>query len=280
MNDIQALLRRHHFHFSKTLGQNFLIDPSVPYEIAGSSGADETCGVLEIGPGIGCLTVELCELAGRVAAVELDRSLFPVLSETLADHPNAVVVPGDVLKLDLAALVAEQFDGLTPMVCANLPYNITSPVLTALLESRLFSALTVMIQREVAKRICASPGTSDYGSFSLFCQYHADCELLFEVPPTAFLPAPKVTSAVLRMVPHEKPDCVEDEVWFFKAVRGGFALRRKTLLNSLASVVPLPKEVLTGCIERAGLSPQVRGETLGIPQFAALAVQIKKECVK
>ena len=198
LRTIRDLLGRHGFHFSKSMGQNFLIDASVPRDIAMSSGADERCGVLEIGPGIGPLTVQLSRLAGKVAAVELDRSLLPVLEETLAECDNVQVISGDVLKLDLPALVREQFPGLTPMVCANLPYNITTPVLTALVEAGCFSSLTVMIQREVARRICAAPGTADYGAFSVFMQYHTEPQLLFDVPPECFYPAPKVTSSVLH----------------------------------------------------------------------------------
>ena len=173
------------------MGQNFLIDPDIPYNIAEASGADAHCGVLEIGPGIGPLTQQLAQRAGRVVAIELDTALLPILQETMAEYDNVTIRHGDILKQNLPELVAEVFNGLTPMVCANLPYNITTPVLTALLESQQFSAITVMIQREVAKRICAQPGTSDYGAFSLYCQYHAQCELLFEVHQTASSQPPR-----------------------------------------------------------------------------------------
>ena len=182
LRTIRDLLGRHGFHFSKSMGQNFLIDASVPRDIAMSSGADESCGVLEIGPGIGPLTVQLSRLAGKVAAVELDRALLPVLEETLAECDNVQVISGDVLKLDLPALVREQFPGLTPLVCANLPYNITTPVLTALVESGCFSSLTVMIQREVARRICAAPGTADYGAFSVFMGIDVQYDLMLFFP--------------------------------------------------------------------------------------------------
>ncbi len=205
IRDIKALLARHGFHFSKSMGQNFLIADWVPQNIADAAGLDEGCAVLEIGPGIGPLTVQLARRAGKVAAVELDRSLLPILAETLADCPNAEVIPGDVMKLDLPALAAEKFGSLPVKACANLPYNITTPVITKLLEAGCFQSVTVMIQREVAKRICAAPGDSDCGAFSLFCQYHASCELLFEVPPDCFLPAPKVTSAVVRLTPCPPP---------------------------------------------------------------------------
>ena len=276
IQEIKALLNRHGFHFSKSLGQNFLIEGWVPRDIAAASGAGPGTGVLEIGPGIGPLTVELAKRADRVAAVELDRDLLPILAETLGDRPNVTVVPGDVMKLDLPALAAEQFSGLTPMVCANLPYNITTPVLTLLLEGGLFSVITVMIQKEVAQRICAGPGSKDYGAFSVLCQYYAKTEFLFEVPRECFLPAPKVTSAVVRLTCQEPPECVRDKELFFRVVRGAFGLRRKTLLNALYAAFPLSKEELAGCISAAGLPADVRGERLGIPEFAALADQVGK----
>lgn len=275
IQQIQALLGRHGFRFSKSLGQNFLIESWVPQDIAQASGAGAGTGVLEIGPGIGPLTAELARRAQRVAAVELDRDLLPILAETLADFSNVAVIPGDVMKLDLAALVKEQFSGLTLLVCANLPYNITTPVLTLLLESGLFSGITVMIQKEVAQRICAGPGNKDYGAFSVLCQYYAQAELLFEVPRECFLPAPKVTSAVVRLIPRPAPECVRDQAFFFRVVRGAFGLRRKTLLNALGAAFSLDKETLRGCIQAAELSPEVRGERLGIPEFARLADAIQ-----
>ena len=271
---IQELLRRHGFHFSKSMGQNFLIEDWVPREIAAASGADRDCGVLEIGPGIGPLTRELCALAGKVTAVELDRSLLPVLAETMAGQKNFTLIQGDVMKLDLAALAAEQFPGLRPMVCANLPYNITTPVLTALVEAGCFESITVMIQKEVAQRLAGGPG-GDYGAFSVYMQYHMETEVLFDVPRECFLPSPKVTSAVLRCRRRERPPvdhaCGRD--FFFQVVRASFALRRKTLANSLHSVYGgrLSKEEIAGVIAACGLPASVRGETLDLPQFAALA---------
>ena len=272
--DIRALLARHGFRFSKSMGQNFLIESWVPRDIAAASGADQDTGVLEIGPGIGPLTVQLARRAGRVVAVELDRTLLPVLDETLASFDNVEVVPGDILKLDLPDLLDDKLKGLTPVVCANLPYNITTPVLTALLECGRFRSITVMIQREVARRICAAPGTADYGAFSLFCQYHASTELLFDVAPEAcFLPAPKVTSSVVRLVPRPAPAEVEDERFFFRVVRASFAQRRKTLLNGLSSAFGdrLSKEALRDILNTCGLPADVRGERLSIPEFARLA---------
>lgn len=271
VNTIKALLTRHGFRFSKSMGQNFLIESWVPHDIAAASGAGPGVGVLEVGPGIGCLTVELAQRAEKVAAVELDRALLPILDETLAGHDNVDVISGDVMSLDLGRLVDEHMAGLRPMVCANLPYNITTPVLHVLLESGRFSAITVMIQKEVAQRICAAPGSKDYGAFTLYCQYKADCELLFEVPKECFMPSPKVTSAVVKLTPHTPPDCVHDEKLFFNLVRPAFVYRRKTLLNALGNALPLPKETIAEAISAAGLSADVRGEKLGIPEFALLA---------
>ena len=273
INEIKALLARHGFRFSKSMGQNFLIQSWVPQDIAAASGAGEGTGVLEVGPGIGPLTRELAKRADKVASVELDRSLLPILEETLADCPNAEVCPGDILKTDIPALVGEKFSGLTPLACANLPYNITTPAITALIEAGCFKTITVMIQREVARRICARPGTADYGAFSLLCQYHAQTEICFDVGPECFLPSPKVTSSVLRLVPRPAPPEVHDRDRFFQVVRAAFAQRRKTLLNGLTTAYGsrLSKGELAEIIAHCGLPADVRGERLGIPEFAALA---------
>ena len=278
LNQIKGLLARHGFRFSKSMGQNFLIEDWVPRDIAAASGAGPGTGVLEVGPGIGPLTRELSARADRVVAVELDRALLPILAETLADCPNARVIPGDILKVDLPALAAEEFAGLTPLACANLPYNITTPAITALIEAGCFASITVMIQREVARRICAAPGTPDYGAFSVFCQYHTRPELLFDVPPECFLPAPKVTSSVVRMVPCPPPPEVDDESHFFRVVRAAFALRRKTLVNSLSSALgsPLDRAALARTVADCGLPENVRGERLGIPEFAALSRALRR----
>ena len=278
LNQIKGLLARHGFRFSKSMGQNFLIQSWVPRDIAAASGAGPGTGVLEVGPGIGPLTRELSARADRVVAVELDRALLPILAETLADCPNARVIPGDILKVDLPALAAEEFADLTPLACANLPYNITTPAITALIEAGCFASITVMIQREVARRICAAPGTPDYGAFSVFCQYHTRPELLFDVPPDCFLPAPKVTSSVVRMVPCPPPPEVDDERHFFRMVRAAFALRRKTLVNSLSSALgsPLDRAALARAVADCGLPENVRGERLGIPEFAALSRALRR----
>ena len=278
-NTIRDLLARHGFHFSKSMGQNFLIDPEVPRRIAEASGADAGCGVLEIGPGIGPLTAELAQRAGKVVAVELDRALLPVLAETMAPYPNVEVVPGDVLKLDLTAIAAEKFQGLTPIVCANLPYNVTSPILEKLVESPCFTAFTVMIQREVARRLCAPQGSSEGGSFSLFLQYYMKPELLFDVPPEKFLPAPKVTSTVIRMTIREKPPAVvEDPDLFFQVVRAAFAQRRKTLVNCLYPLLEksVEKQTLSGLLHACNLTETIRGERLTFADFAQLTGKLKE----
>lgn len=271
-NDIQALLSRHGFRFSKSMGQNFLIEGWVPRDIADACGADKQTGVLEIGPGIGPLTQQLARRAGKVVSVELDRRLYPVLEETMAGFDNFTLIPGDIMKLDLSRLVAEHLSGLRPILCANLPYNITTPLLTACVESRCFDSLTVLIQKEVAQRICAQPGTADYGAFSLLMQYYTEPTLLFTVPSSCFLPAPKVTSAVIHCpVRKEPPVQVESTAQLFRAVRAGFALRRKTLVNSLQTAYPLPKEQLTQIVTDCGLAPSVRGERLTLSDYAHLA---------
>ena len=278
LNTIKALLGRHGFRFSKSMGQNFLIQDWVTRGLVEGAGVGPENGVLEIGPGIGPLTSQLAAAAGQVVAVELDRSLLPVLDETLRDCSNVEILPADILKLDIPALVDEKFPGLTPMACANLPYNITTPAITALVEAGCFASITVMIQREVARRICAAPGTADYGAFSVFCQYHTRPELLFDVPPECFLPAPKVTSSVVRMVPCPPPPEVDDEKHFFRVVRAAFALRRKTLINSLSAALgsSLSKEELARAVSACGLPENIRGERLSISDFAALSKALRR----
>ena len=275
---IQSLLERHGFRFSKSMGQNFLIESWVPYDIAYSSGARSGTGVMEVGPGIGPLTRELSARADKVISVELDRSLLPILEETLADRDNVEIISGDILKTNIPALVKEKFQGLTALACANLPYNITTPAITALLEANCFEQITVMIQREVALRICAAPGTADYGAFSVYCQYHANCELLFDVPNTCFIPAPKVTSSVLRLTPRPAPVEVDDPDHFFKVVKAAFAQRRKTLLNGLSTSFgsKLSKQELLDVLLSCGLPGDIRGERLGIPEFARLSKALRE----
>ena len=279
IEEIKALLGRHGFQFSKSMGQNFLIQPWVPTETAAASGADKNTAVLEIGPGIGPLTEKLSHLAAQVLAVELDRSLLPILEETMAGRENVEILSGDILKLDINDICTQRHPSLRWIVCANLPYNITTPVIAKLIEAQIFSSITVMIQREVALRICAAPGTADYGAFSVFCQYYADCELLYDVPPDCFHPAPRVMSSVIQMQLRDKPPVVvENPDLFFRVVRASFAQRRKTLLNGLHAAFGADhsKEELAVILEDCGLSKTIRGERLGIPEFAEIAKKLAK----
>ena len=278
INVMKPLLAEHGFHFSKAKGQNFLIAPWVPQSIAEDADVDETAGVLEIGPGIGPLTQQLALRAKKVCAVEVDERLKPILDLTVGEFDNLEILWGDVLKQDVAALVREKFPGLRPMACANLPYYITSPILTALLEAECFDSVTVMVQKEVAVRIAAAPGTADYSAFTVFCQYYAEPQLLFDVPAHCFLPQPKVTSAVIQLkVRKERNWDILDEEVFFRLVRASFAMRRKKLSNGLASGFPeLGKSGAAEVIAAAGFDENVRGETLGIPEFARIANEIVK----
>ena len=276
INVMKPLLAEHGFHFSKAKGQNFLIASWVPEGIAREAGVDETAGVLEIGPGIGPLTQQLCLNAKKVCAVELDNRLKPILNMTVGEFDNLEIIWNDVLKLDVPALVKEKFQGLRPMACANLPYYITSPILTALLEAECFDSVTVMVQKEVAVRIAAKPGSADYSAFTVFCQYYAEPQLLFDVPAHCFLPQPKVTSAVITLKTRkERPWEILDQNLFFRTVRASFAMRRKKLSNGLASGFPeLGKDGAAEVIAACGLDANVRGETLSIPEFAKIANEI------
>lgn len=279
VTDIQVmkpLLAAHGFHFSKAKGQNFLIASWVPEGIVQESGVCKEVGVLEIGPGIGPLTQQLCLNAGKVCAVELDQRLKPILDLTVGEFDNLEIIWNDVLNMDIPALVKEKFDGLRPMACANLPYYITSPILTALLEAECFEAVTVMVQKEVALRIAAKPGTADYSAFTVFCQYYAEPELLFDVPAHCFLPQPKVTSAVITLrTRKERPWEILDQNVFFRTVRASFAMRRKKLSNGLASGFPeLGKTGAAEVIAACGFDANVRGETLGIAEFAKISNEI------
>ena len=276
VNVMKPLLALHGFHFSKAKGQNFLIAPWVPEQIAERAGVDATAGVLEIGPGIGPLTQQLALRAGKVCAVELDKRLEPILEQTVGEFNNLEIIWDDVLKQNIQALVAEKFAGLRPMACANLPYYITSPILTALLEARCFDSVTVMVQKEMAVRIAAKPGTADYSAFTVFCQFYAEPEILFDVPAHCFLPQPKVTSAVITLKTRKTlPWDVLDRATFFRAVRASFAMRRKKLQNGLAAGFPeLGKQGVGEVIAACGFDENVRGETLSIAQFVELANEI------
>ena len=276
-SELRELLARHGFHFSKAKGQNFLVREWVPERIADAAGA-EGAFVLEVGPGVGALTTQLCRQADRVCAVELDRSLRPLLAETLARHDNLEIVFANVLKTDLPALVAERAGGRRAVACANLPYYITTDVLTQLLCCGCFSDVTVMIQREVAQRIVARAGTAEYGAFSVFCRFWADAELCFDVPPDCFIPRPKVTSTVVRFHLRGAPPCpIDDDAWFFRVVRASFAQRRKTLVNGLSAGLGVSKEAVAAVLEQLGLRPDLRGETLDIAGFAAVANALNRQ---
>ena len=269
---IKDILSRHGFTFSKALGQNFLINPSVCPRMASCSGAGKGVGVIEIGPGIGVLTNELCQLADKVVAVELDKRLLPVLDETLAEYDNIKVVNADVLELDLNQLIKDEFEGLEVVVCANLPYYITSPVIMKLLEDRLpITAVTVMVQKEAAQRICAEVGSRMSGAVTVSVNYYAKPQLLFGVSAGSFMPAPKVDSAVIRLDILKQPPVQADEKLFFAVVKAAFSQRRKVIANSLSAGLGRSKEEITSVLGAAGVSPTARAEKLSLEDFAAIA---------
>ncbi len=279
INDIKYLLSKYNFRFSKSMGQNFLIEEWVPERFATEASLQENNGVLEIGPGIGCLTQKLSTHVGKVVAVELDRRLLPLLEETLRNFDNVEIINADILKIDIQKLVREKFSSLTPVVCANLPYNITTPVLTALIQAGCFEKITVMIQKEVAKRICAAPSTSDYGAFTLFVNYYMKPQILFDVSPGCFLPRPKVTSTVITMERRLSPPVhVRNEKLLFKIIRAAFSQRRKILQNSLLSYLgnSITKEEVAKVIALCGFNPLVRGEELSLDDFATLTNAVEK----
>ncbi len=281
LTEIRPLLERHGFHFSKSMGQNFLIQEWVPKRILQVSGIDRETGVLEIGPGIGVLTQELCSAAGKVMTIELDRALLPVLDETLSKFDNLEIVNGDVLKLPLRQLIAEKLPQKKLAACANLPYNITTPVLRALLELECFQQITVMIQKEVAQRICATPGTPEYGAFTVFVNYYASPSICFDVPPDCFYPRPKVTSSVITLKTFSRDAAIEEREFFFSVTRAAFSQRRKTLVNGLSSLTAgkLSKEQLQDAIVSCGFQPLVRGETLSLEDFMRLSRLLKQMIV-
>ena len=272
---IRDILSRHGFTFSKALGQNFLVNPSVCPRMAEASGAGQGVGVLKIGPGIGVLTGELCQLADKVVAIELDKRLLPVLDETLAEFDNVKIVNGDVLELDLNRLIGEEFEGLQVVVCANLPYYITSPVIMKLLEDRLpVSAVTVMVQKEAAQRICAPVGSRESGAVTVSVNYYAKPQLLFGVSAGSFMPAPKVDSAVIRLDVLSEPPVACDRETFFRVVRAAFSQRRKVIANSLSAGLGLGKAAVTELLTQAGIPLHARAEQLRLEDFAAIADQL------
>lgn len=276
---VKAVMARHGFSFSKTLGQNFLINPSVCPRIAEEGGAAPGAGILEIGPGIGVLTHELAKRADKVVAVELDHRLPPILAETLAEHQNVRIVEGDAMKLDLTRLITEEFGGMPVSVCANLPYYITSPLLMTLLESRLpIRAVTVMVQKEAGQRLCAPLGSRESGAVTVAVRYFSEPSILFSVSRGSFLPAPNVDSCVIRLqIRSAPPEGVLDETQFFQVVRGAFSQRRKTMANSLASALHMEKGRVIQALKQAGLPESVRPEQLQMEEFIAAANELLKQ---
>lgn len=262
------------FRFSKGKGQNFLIERWVPERIAEESGLDAGTGVVEIGTGVGCLTEQLALRAGKVMAFEIDELLKPVLARTLAPYDNIEVVFGDVMRRDLPEEIRNGLPGLRPVLCANLPYNITTPVLTKIFESRCFESAVVMVQKEVAERMCAAAGEKDYGAFTLLTQWYTTPELLFTVGAECFMPRPKVTSAVVRMTMRKTPPVEADEKAMFRVIRAAFNMRRKTLVNALDGLCG--REKARAAILECGLPETVRGEALSLAEFAALTNALAK----
>lgn len=270
---IKNLLHRHGFTFSKSLGQNFLINPSVCPRIAEMGGACPGWGVLEIGLGIGVLTAELCKRADKVVGIEIDKRLLPILNETLAEFSNLKIIHEDVMKADLKGILSEEFQGMEIAVCANLPYYITSPILMNLLEQRLpVRSITVMVQKEAAQRICALPGSREVGAVSIAVRYYSEPKILFHVSRGSFMPAPDVDSCVIRLDIRENPPVsLLDERYFFKVVKGAFSQRRKTLSNCLSSSLNLPKPEVNALLEQAGVPSGFRAEQLSLQQFADIS---------
>lgn len=273
-NEIRALLSQAGFRFSKSKGQNFLTASWVPERIAERAGIDRNTGVVEIGPGAGCLTQRLARLAGKVVAFELDGRLRPVLSRTLEPYDNIDVIFGDVMRADLRRETEERLGGLRPALCANLPYNITTPVLKRIFEARCFDTVTVMVQREVALRMCAAAGDKDYGAFTLLTQWYARPELCFTVGAECFTPRPKVTSAVVHMKMRAQPPVAADEAALFRIIRAAFNQRRKTLSNALGGLYS--RETAQKAAAACGFSPDIRGEALSLADFAALTEELAK----
>ncbi len=273
---IRQVMEKHSFTFSKALGQNFIVNPSVCPRIAEEGGAAPGVGVIEIGAGIGVLTAELACRADKVVCIEIDSRLLPILAEALGEFQNVTIRNEDVMKADLPAIIAKEFPGMEVVVCANLPYYITSPILMSLLEQQLpIRSITVMVQREAARRICAPPGSRESGAISAAVRYYSEPRILFPVSRGSFLPAPEVDSSVIRLDVLSAPAVqVKSQETFFAVVRGAFSQRRKTILNTLSAALGLTKEELRPLLEAAGVSPSVRAEELTLPQFAAISDQL------
>lgn len=270
---IRDVLSRHGFSFSKGLGQNFLINPTVCPRMAEMGNAQPGWGMIEIGAGVGVLTAELAQRADKVVCIEIDSRLLPILDETLAEYDNIKIVNQDVLKVDLHKLIAEEFPNMPVAVCANLPYYITSPIIMNLLESRLpISSLTVMVQKEAAQRICAMPGSREVGAVSIAVRYYCEPKVLFQVSRGSFMPAPDVDSTVIRLDIRKQPAVdVKKEEDFFRVVKAAFSQRRKTLSNTLSSGLSMNKTQIAELLERAGVASNLRAEQLSMQQFADIA---------
>lgn len=280
INVVRSLMGEFGINFQKKFGQNFLISASVPERIAAESGGGENDCVLEIGPGIGTLTTQLCQTYKKVVCVEIDSGLIPVLQKTLADFDNVTVINEDIMKSDIHSLTKEHFSSGDIYVCANLPYYITSPIIMKLLESRAgFSALTFMVQKEVAARFTSSPGCAEYGAVTAAINYYGEVKRLFTVPAGCFMPAPKVDSAVIKITPHKvMPVVPKNEELFFKVIKASFGNRRKTLVNGLHNSFPkLSKEELKNCLSECGLPADIRGETLNIKEFCNISDKISQK---
>lgn len=278
INTIKDIMKRHGFQFSKSLGQNFLINPSVCPRIAEMGNANEHFGIIEIGTGFGVLTVELAKRAKKVVAIEIDSKLIPVLNETLAEYDNVKVINEDVLKVDLAKLIEEEFQGMDVAVCANLPYYITSPIIMGLLEQRLpIKSITVMVQKEAAQRLCAKMGTRECGAVTAAVCYYSEPKVLFQVSRGSFMPAPNVDSTVIRLdIKSETPTNVKDEKHLFALIRAAFSQRRKTLANPVSSLMHIKKETVVKAMEQADIKPTARAEELTLEQFIALSNELIK----
>lgn len=275
---IKSVLSRHGFTFSKALGQNFIINPGVCPRIAEEGGAGEGVGVLEVGAGIGVLTAELAKRASKVVCVELDTRLLPVLDETLGEFDNVKIINGDILKVDLHRILEDEFGNMPVVVCANLPYYITSPVIMRLLESRLkIDSVTVMVQKEAAVRLCADVGSRDSGAVTVAVNYYAEAQKLFDVSRGSFMPSPNVDSAVIRLdILKNPPIEVSDEKFFFSMVKAAFSQRRKTASNGISAGMGISKPTVIEAIEAADLSPTVRAEALTMEQLGRLCEELKK----
>jgi 16S rRNA (adenine1518-N6/adenine1519-N6)-dimethyltransferase len=277
MNVLRDILQRHGFNFSKGLGQNFLINPSVCPRIAEMGNAKKGYGIIEIGTGIGTLTAELAKRADKVVAIEIDNRLLPILDETLQDFDNIKIINKDILEVDIVKLIDEEFDGKRVAVCANLPYYITSPVIMHLLESRAdIDSITVMIQKEAAQRLCAEVGTRQSGAITVGVNYYGDAKILFNVSRGSFIPVPNVDSSVIKIdIDKDKRYGKIDEEFFFKVVKAGFSQRRKTLANSLSAMLGISKEIIYEILSDIGLNQAVRVESLTMDELVLFSEKLK-----